>query len=91
VQGVRAYASVTDIPDPVDLAVVTVPAPDVAEVVQACRAKQVHGLVVMTSGFADAGLVGEVAQRQLVALARDAGMRVLGPNWVWSTPTRRCG
>ena len=80
VQGVRAYASVTDIPDPVDLAVVTVPAPNVAEVVQACRAKEVHGLVVMTSGFADAGLVGADEQRQLVALARGAGMRVLGPN-----------
>ena len=80
VQGVRAYASVTDIPDPVDLAVVTVPAPNVAEVVEACRAKQVHGLVVMTAGFADAGPSGEQAQRQLVALARGAGMRVLGPN-----------
>src|SRR5450755_4270875 len=80
VQGVRAYASVSDIPDPVDLAVVAVPASTVAEVVQACRAKQVHGLVVMTAGFADAGLDGADAERQLVALARGAGMRVLGPN-----------
>src|SRR5450755_4643766 len=80
VHGVRAYASVSDIPDPVDLAVVAVPASTVAEVVQACRAKQVHGLVVMTAGFADAGLVGAAAERRLVALARGAGMRVLGPN-----------
>jgi len=100
VQGVRAYASVTDIPDPVDLAVVTVPDSTAAEVVAACRAKGVHGLVVMTAGFADqalagdpvtndgladdglvdVGLVGAAAERQLVALARDAGMRVLGPN-----------
>jgi len=80
VQGVRAYAAVTDIPDPVDLAVVTVPAPNVAEVVEQCRAKDVHGLVVMTAGFADAGPVGADAERALVTLARDAGMRVLGPN-----------
>jgi len=100
VQGVRAYASVTDIPDPVDLAVVTVPDSTAAEVVAACRAKGVHGLVVMTAGFADqapagdpltndgstgdglagVGLVGAAAERQLVALARNAGMRVLGPN-----------
>ncbi len=100
VQGVRAYASVTDIPDPVDLAVVTVPDTTAAEVVAACRAKGVHGLVVMTAGFADqalagdpltndgstgdglsgVGLVGAAAERQLVALARNAGMRVLGPN-----------
>ncbi len=80
VQGVRAYPSVTDIPDPVDLAVVTVPASTVAEVVDACRAKGVHGLVVMTAGFADAGLDGADAQRQMVAVARGSGMRVLGPN-----------
>jgi len=80
VRGVRAYAAVTDIPDPVDLAVVTVPASTIAEVVQACRAKNVHGLVVMTAGFADAGLIGAEAQRHMVAVAREAGMRVLGPN-----------
>ena len=85
VQGVRAYRTVTDIPDPVDLAVVAVPAPRVADVVQECRAKGVHGLVVLSAGFADAGAgadapAGADAQRRLVALARSAGMRVLGPN-----------
>lgn len=81
VQGVRAYARVSDIPDPVDLAVVTVPAATVAEVVEDCRAKGVHGLVVVTSGFADAGdQDGADAQRHMVALARANGMRVLGPN-----------
>ncbi|MBM9477481.1 GNAT family N-acetyltransferase [Nakamurella flavida] len=88
VQGVRAYPSVTDIPDPVDLAVVAVPAASVSEVVQACREKGVHGLVVMTAGFADASGSteggadggGAAAQRRMVALARASGMRVLGPN-----------
>ena len=64
VQGVRAYTSVTDIPDPVDLAVVTVPAASVAEVVESCRAKGVHGLVVMSAGFADVDESGAEAQRQ---------------------------
>ena len=88
VQGVRAYPSVTDIPDPVDLAVVTVPAATVAEVVESCRRKGVHGLVVMTAGFADGGTGEETAggsggidaQRHMVAVARAAGMRVVGPN-----------
>ncbi len=94
VLGVRAYASVTDIPDPVDLAVVTAPDSTAAEVVAACRAKQVHGLVVMTAGLADerpagGNLAGDgrdgfgrggAAERQLVAAARGAGMRVVGPN-----------
>ncbi len=80
VQGVRAYALVTDIPDPVDLAVVTVAASTVAGVVEACRAKGVYGLVVMPAGLAEDGLVGAAAERQLVALARGSGMRVVGPN-----------
>src|SRR6478735_5096292 len=85
VQGVRAYGSVTDIPDPVDLAVVTVPAATVAEVVESCRVKGVHGLVVMTAGFADRpadgpSTDGADAQRHMVEVARAAGMRVLGPN-----------
>lgn len=80
VQGVRAYGDVTDIPDAVDLAVVAVPAASVGDVVRSCRAKNVHGLVVVTAGFADAGTDGASAQHRLVSLARGAGMRVLGPN-----------
>jgi len=80
VQGVRAYPTVMDIPDDVDLAVVAVPAAGVDEVVRDCRAKGVYGLVVVTAGFADAGSDGAAAQHRLVSLARGAGMRVLGPN-----------
>ncbi len=83
VQGVRAYPSVLDIPDPVDIAVVTVPAASVAEVMESCRMKGVHGLVVVTGGFADAdvaGADGADAQRRMVAMARSNGMRVVGPN-----------
>ncbi|MEO7126942.1 MAG: GNAT family N-acetyltransferase [Nakamurella sp.] len=89
VQGVRAYATVTDIPDAVDLAVVAVPAASVDEVVRACRAKGVHGLVVVTAGFADAGGDGAAAQHRLVSLARSAGMRVLGPNCLGLVNTDR--
>ncbi len=85
VQGVRAYKTVLDIPDPVDIAVVTVPAASVAEVLEQCRAKGVHGLVVVTGGFADADVPGSSvdgidSQRRMVAMARANGMRVLGPN-----------
>jgi acyl-CoA synthetase (NDP forming)/GNAT superfamily N-acetyltransferase len=78
VRGVRAYASVTDIPDPVDLAVVAVPAVNIEGVMDDCLAKGVTTLVVVSAGFADAGQV--VAERQLVAAARAHGMRVVGPN-----------
>ncbi len=85
VQGVRAYKSVLDIPDPVDVAVITVPAASVAEVLESCRIKGVHGLVIVTGGFADADIDGGAgggadSQRRMVAMARANGMRVLGPN-----------
>ncbi|MCP2335707.1 bifunctional acetate--CoA ligase family protein/GNAT family N-acetyltransferase [Actinomadura rupiterrae] len=80
VAGVRAYASVLDIPDDVDLAVVAVRANTVHEVVEQCASKGVHGLVVVSSGFGEAGPEGRARQEELVRLARAYGMRVVGPN-----------
>jgi acyl-CoA synthetase (NDP forming)/RimJ/RimL family protein N-acetyltransferase len=80
VRGVRAYASVLDIPDPVDLAVVAVPAEHMDEVMDACLAKGVKALVVISSGFGESGPAGEGVERRLVAEARAHGMRVVGPN-----------
>jgi acyl-CoA synthetase (NDP forming) len=80
VRGVRAYPSVTDIPDEVDLAVVAVPAAGIDEVMDSCLAKGVKALVVVSAGFADAGEGGTVAERRLVREARAHGMRVVGPN-----------
>ncbi len=80
VRGVRSYASVTDIPDEVDLAVVAVPAAGIDEVMDSCLQKGVKALVVISSGFGDAGHGGTVAERRLVTEARAHGMRVVGPN-----------
>jgi acyl-CoA synthetase (NDP forming)/GNAT superfamily N-acetyltransferase len=80
VRGVRAYPSVADIPDPVDLAVVAVPADLAAEALESCLTKGVRALVVLSAGFADAGSDGAVAERRLVERARQHGMRVIGPN-----------
>lgn len=80
VRGVRAYPSVLDIPDAVDLAVVAVPAAHMDEVMDACLAKGVKALVVISSGFGESGPAGEGAERKLVTEARAHGMRVVGPN-----------
>jgi acyl-CoA synthetase (NDP forming)/GNAT superfamily N-acetyltransferase len=80
VRGVRAYPSVLDIPDPVDLAVVAVPAASIDEVMDACLAKGVKALVVISAGFGETGPHGESAERRLVDEARAHGMRVIGPN-----------
>ncbi|HEX6342766.1 GNAT family N-acetyltransferase [Umezawaea sp.] len=80
VRGVRAYASVLDIPDDVDLAVVAVPAAGVDEVMDACLAKGVKALLVVSSGFGETGPDGRSAELRLAAEARSHGMRVVGPN-----------
>lgn len=80
VSGMPAYASITDIPDEVEVAVVAVPAESVQDVVLECAAKGVHGLVVISSGFAEKGEEGRVRQRRLVGLARSYGLRLVGPN-----------
>ena len=79
VAGLPSYARVDQVPGPVDLAVVAVPAEEVEQVVADCAAKGVRGLVVMSVGFAETGPEGAERQRRLVALARGSGMRVLGP------------
>ncbi len=80
VAGVPASRSVLDVPGPLDLAVVAVPAECVEDVVAACAARDVAGLVVVSAGFAETGELGRERQQRLVRLARANGMRVVGPN-----------
>ena len=80
VSGLPAYHSVADIPGEVDLALVAVPADAVTDVVLDCAAKGVHGLVVISSGFAETGKEGRRRQRHLLGLARSYGLRLVGPN-----------
>lgn len=80
VSGMPAYKSVADIPGPVDVAVVAVPADAVHDVVLDCAAKGVHGMIVISSGFAETGDEGRAKQRRLVGLARSYGLRLIGPN-----------
>lgn len=78
--GVRAHRTVADIPEPVDLAIIAVPAGNVPAAVAACGENGVQGLVVVTAGYAEAGPEGRERQRELVRQARSYGMRVIGPN-----------
>jgi acyl-CoA synthetase (NDP forming)/GNAT superfamily N-acetyltransferase len=80
IRGVKAYPSVLDVPGEIDLAVVAVKADAVIDVVRQCGAKSAHAVVVISSGFADAGEAGRERQRELVHVARGRGMRVVGPN-----------
>lgn len=78
--GLKVYKSVLDIPDRVDAAVITVPAKFVMGVTKECGEKGIKGLIVITSGFSE---VGDVKlEKDIVKLANNYGMRVLGPNVV---------
>jgi acyl-CoA synthetase (NDP forming)/RimJ/RimL family protein N-acetyltransferase len=80
VQGVPAVASVLDLPEPVDLAVVATPAEQVPEVVQQCGTAGVRSVVVLSAGFSESGPAGAELERATVDAARRHGMRLLGPN-----------
>lgn len=78
VQGRPAYRRVADLPGPVDLAIVVLPAPAVAGAVRECVAAGVPFVAVFSSGYAETGPVGAARQRELAEAAR--GTRLLGPN-----------
>jgi acetyl coenzyme A synthetase (ADP forming)-like protein len=80
VQSVPAYPSVEAIPGEVDLAVIVVPAAHVLEAAEACGRKGVKALVVISAGFKEIGGEGRKREEQLRNLARDYGMRMVGPN-----------
>jgi acetyltransferase len=80
VRGVRTYPSLTEVPDEVDLAVVIVPAQAVHAVVEEAAAKGTRGLVVITAGFKEVGGDGVKLEARLKELARQHGIRLIGPN-----------
>jgi len=80
VQSVRAWRSVEEIPDPVDLAVLVVPATQVPDAVEACGRKGVKGIVTITAGFAETGAEGRALQARVSESLRRYGMRMVGPN-----------
>jgi acyl-CoA synthetase (NDP forming) len=80
VQGLRAFPSIGAIDGPVDCAVIAVPAPGVLDAVKACAEKGVAVATIFSSGFAEMGADGLAAQNRIAAVARDAGIRLIGPN-----------
>ena len=82
IEGLPAIPSVEAAPGPVDLAVICVPAVAVQEAVEDCARAGVHGLVVISSGFAEVGAAGRALEEAMVRAAHGAGMRIVGPNCI---------
>ena len=80
VMGLKCYPRITDVPGPVEMAVVVVPAKFVLQVMEECGQKGVKAAVVISAGFKEVGLEGAKLEKQLGEIAHRYGMRVLGPN-----------
>jgi acyl-CoA synthetase (NDP forming) len=84
--GLPAYRSVKDVPGPVDLAVITVQAGQVPDVMQECVEKGVRGAILISAGFAETGFEGKALQEKVMTTAATGGIRCVGPNCmgIWS-------
>ena len=80
IAGRPVYKGVGEIPGPVDLAVVTIPAAKVLDLIPQLKAKKIKSMLLITSGFAETGAEGRRLEEELVAAAREAGILILGPN-----------
>jgi acetyltransferase len=80
VLGIKAYKSISDIPEPVDLAVVVTPPPSIPGIIKECGENGVQGAIVISAGFKEIGPEGAALEQRLLAEAQAADIRVIGPN-----------
>jgi acyl-CoA synthetase (NDP forming) len=90
ISGLRAYRDVLEIPDPVDLAVFTIPAAEVPAAMKRCVEKGIKGAVVISADFAETGEQGRALEEATVEIAREGGLRFIGPNGngMWTSAVR---
>jgi acyl-CoA synthetase (NDP forming) len=80
IEGTVCYPSILDVPDRVDLAVAFIPARSVPEILSQCAKKGVSRVIIESGGFAETGPEGRELQRTCLQIAREAKMRLWGPN-----------
>ncbi len=78
--GIKAYSSIKDIPDQIDLAVIVTPAPTVPGIIEECVEAGVKGAIVISAGFKEVGPEGVKLEAQILEHARRGKMRIIGPN-----------
>jgi len=78
--GLKAYPSVLEVPDEIDLVVVVIPYQHVPEALRTCGEKGVPAAIVISAGFREAGMEGLEREQELIAIARQYNIRIIGPN-----------
>lgn len=88
--GLPAYKRLLDIPDPVDLAILTLPAGQVPDAMKECVKKNVGGVIVITAGFSEVGEQGKAIEAEVIRIAGQGNIRFIGPNCmgIWSSDSR---
>jgi acetyl coenzyme A synthetase (ADP forming)-like protein len=76
------YPSLAEAPDPIDLAILLIPAPAVPEALRQCAERGVHAAIIASGGFRETGPEGAALEAECAALARQHGLRLLGPNCI---------
>ena len=89
IEGLTCYESVSQVPDPVDLAIVFVPARLVPGAIRECAARGIKGVMIESGGFAETGPPGKALQDQLRALVEETGIRLWGPNCMGLVDARK--
>ena len=80
IAGTPCYPTLLDVPDEVEMAVISIPAASVLDALEQCVAKGVRVAVIFSAGFSEIGPEGEALQRRMTELAKSSGLRILGPN-----------
>jgi len=80
IDGLPCYPSVLDVPDPVNLAIIFVPAPLVPGVLRQCAERGIKGAMIQSGGFAESSAEGRQLQDQIIEISRETGIRIWGPN-----------
>jgi len=89
IDGMPCYPSILEVPDPVDMAILFVPAPGVPQVAEHCAQRGIRGMIVESGGFSEVGPEGKSFQDALRRIAADTGLRVWGPNCMGIIDTGR--
>jgi acetyltransferase len=80
IDGLKCYTTVREVPDPVDMAIVFVPAAFVPKVLKECAQRGIKGVMIQSAGFAESGQGGKALQSEILQIREETGIRLWGPN-----------
>ncbi|MEX0845595.1 MAG: CoA-binding protein, partial [Balneolaceae bacterium] len=85
--GLTCYESIDVVPDPVDLAIIIVPARAVSGVLKECGEREIKHVIIVTGGFSETGEDGQMLEEELLEVAKEFGIKMIGPNCIGTIDT----